>query len=73
MQNASGGVQQTVLTPQVVIGGVVAKVLFSGLAPGFPGLYQVNVQVPGGVASGAQTLNVSVNGLRSNDVKIQIK
>jgi uncharacterized protein (TIGR03437 family) len=73
LQNAAGGLQQTVLVPEVVIGGVVAKVLFSGLAPGFPGLYQVNVQVPGGVASGVQALNVAVNGIRSNDVKIRIK
>jgi uncharacterized protein len=33
----------TRLTPTVTVNGVNAEVLYSGLAPGFPGLYQVNV------------------------------
>jgi uncharacterized protein (TIGR03437 family) len=43
---------ETPTTPVVTIGGVPAKVLFSGLAPGYPGEYQVDVTVPTGVASG---------------------
>ncbi|HEY4088535.1 MAG TPA: hypothetical protein VGM43_21540 [Bryobacteraceae bacterium] len=34
---------RTVSTPLVRIGGVQAQVLFSGLAPGLPGVYQLNV------------------------------
>lgn len=36
----------TLLPPTVNIGGVAAQVVFSGLSPGFIGLYQVNVRVP---------------------------
>jgi len=43
---------ETPTQPTVTIGGVPAKVLYSGLAPGFPGEYQLDVQVPTGVASG---------------------
>jgi uncharacterized protein (TIGR03437 family) len=38
--------------PVVTIGGVNAPVTFSGLAPGFVGLYQVNVQVPANTPKG---------------------
>lgn len=37
---------RTVLAPAVAIGGVFAEVLYSGLAPGFVGLYQLNARVP---------------------------
>ena len=37
---------RTVSLPMVNIGGIPAEVVYSGLAPGFVGLYQVNVEVP---------------------------
>jgi len=43
----------TVATPIVTIGGFNAPVLFSGIVPGYQGLYQVNVQIPAGVAPGS--------------------
>jgi uncharacterized protein (TIGR03437 family) len=43
---------KTVQTPTVTVGGVATPVQFSGIAPGFSGLYQVNVQVPGGITPG---------------------
>lgn len=49
---------QTIQTPTVIIGGVPATVLYSGLAPGFVGLYQVNVQVP---AKGLADVTVPVS------------
>ncbi len=36
---------QTTTVPKVTFGGLPAQVLFSGLAPGFVGLYQVNALV----------------------------
>lgn len=36
----------TVATPVVTIGGINAEVVYSGLAPGFVGLYQVNAFIP---------------------------
>ena len=36
----------TVVSPTVTVGGVAAKVVFSGLAPGYNGLYQVDFQIP---------------------------
>jgi uncharacterized protein (TIGR03437 family) len=41
-----------VTTPSVRIGGISVAVSFAGLAPGFAGLYQVNVQVPTNAPSG---------------------
>lgn len=38
---------------KVTIGGVSIPASFAGLTPTFAGLYQVNIQVPDGVASGS--------------------
>jgi uncharacterized protein (TIGR03437 family) len=51
------------------IGGESAQVTFAGLAPGFVGLYQVNVRVPQ-VAAGNQAVVVSVNSVSSNSAGI---
>jgi len=42
----SGSLNQVSDQVEVFIGEQAAKVLFAGLAPGFPGVYQVNVRVP---------------------------
>ena len=50
---ASGNpLYETVEKPTVTIGGKPAKVLFSGIAPGYAGLYQVDVQIPANVSTG---------------------
>jgi uncharacterized protein (TIGR03437 family) len=43
---------ETPTLPTVTIGGVPATVIYSVLAPGYPGDYQVAVKVPTGVARG---------------------
>jgi uncharacterized protein (TIGR03437 family) len=58
--------------PTVAIGGLPAAVQFSGLAPGFVGLWQVNATVPAGVTPGANvSLTIALNGL-SNAVTIAV-
>ena len=60
--------------PSVSVGGIAAKVIFSGLAPGYIGLYQVNAEVPDGVASGdAIPVVISMNGINSNTVTIAVQ
>lgn len=68
----SAAFQQTITTPQVLIGGVAARVLFSGLSPQFPGVYQVNASVPEGAPAGVQALSIVVDGARSNEVKVRL-
>jgi uncharacterized protein (TIGR03437 family) len=59
------GVGATVLTntvsqPVVLVGGMQGTVGFSGLAPGFPGLYQMNVTLPA-FPSGQGTLPLAIS------------
>jgi uncharacterized protein (TIGR03437 family) len=49
----------TVNTPGVTIDGTPLNVVFSGLAPGFVGLYQINAQVPMTLTS---AVSISVTG-----------
>ena len=53
---------------QVLIDGVRGEVQYAGLAPGFAGLYQVNVKLPAG--TGGLKLKLNVGGIDSNQVTI---
>jgi len=64
---------ETWLKPTVLIGGVPAQVLFSGYAPGFLGLYQVNVVIPDGAPAGAARLEVLVEGVPSQPSLILLR
>ncbi|MGD0775055.1 MAG: hypothetical protein ABSC05_19745, partial [Candidatus Solibacter sp.] len=65
---------ETKMPPTVMIGAVPASVLFSGLAPTFVGLYQINVQVPAGVPFGDTVpLIVSIGGATANAVTIAVQ
>ena len=57
----------------VNIAGIAAQVTFSGLAPGFVGLYQVNVQVPAGVPAGTQEVELIINGVPGNTITIAVQ
>jgi len=43
------------------IGGAAALVHFAGAAPGYPGLYQINIEVPATAPSGTDTLLIYAN------------
>ena len=65
---------RTTTTPTITIGGIPAVVSFSGLVPGTVGEYQVNAQVPVGVAPGpAVPVVLSIGGATSNSVTIAAK
>jgi uncharacterized protein (TIGR03437 family) len=58
----------------ITVGSAPARVLFSGLAPGFVGLYQINFEVPVGSTLGdAVTLNVTVANASSNPVVLPVR
>jgi uncharacterized protein (TIGR03437 family) len=59
--------------PTVTIGGVAAQVTFSGLAPGYVGLYQVNAVVPSNAPTGNQPLVVSIGGIASQAANLPIQ
>jgi uncharacterized protein (TIGR03437 family) len=49
---SSGEFLETVWRPTVLVNGRPGQVLFSGLAPGWVGLYQINVLLPPDVLPG---------------------
>lgn len=59
----AGQLANTIARPTVFIGGVPAGVFFSGMTPQFPGVNQLNIQIPAGVSTGASIpLQIQVGG-----------
>ena len=57
-----------------MLGGTPAPVLFSGLAPGFAGVCQVNLSVPSLAPTGDEIpLTLAVEGVTSNQVNVAIR
>lgn len=48
----------TVITPEVLVGTAAAQILFSGLAPGLAGVYQINIAVPTVLSPNAYQLTI---------------
>ncbi len=64
----------TVAQPTVTMGAKTARVLFSGLAPGFVGLWQINAEVPQDVSPGpAVPMSITAGGVASNTVTIAVQ
>src|SRR5262249_40745581 len=58
----------------VAIGSAFGTIQYSGLAPGFVGLWQINVTIPSGIATGnAVPIRVVIDGTASNLVTIAVK
>jgi uncharacterized protein (TIGR03437 family) len=65
---------QTTATPTVTTGGAPATVLFSGLAPGAIGEYQVDALVPAASSKGAAVpVIIAIGGATSNTVTIAVQ
>ena len=67
------GKELTMANPTVTVGGAPASVSFSGLAPGFVGLYQINVEIPKGLAAKNQPVVVNIGGASSKPVLLPVK
>lgn len=65
---------QTRLPVRVELGNTLLTPSYAGLAPGFAGLYQVNVQIPSSLLSGTYPLTVIVGtGSRSNAASLMVR
>jgi adhesin/invasin len=54
------------------VGGQPATVIFAGLAPGFAGLYQVNLIVPQ-LAPGSYPVQIAAGSVTSNQATITVR
>ncbi len=59
--------------PTATVGSQQATVLFSGLAPFFVGLNQLNITIPSGAPTGVQPLIVTSNGVAANTVNVPVQ
>jgi uncharacterized protein (TIGR03437 family) len=55
------------------VGGQAAQLLYLGLTPGFVGLGQANVVVPGGAAPGDAELTLVIGSRESNRPLLRIR
>ena len=67
--DANDGQLHTTPTPPVVmVGGVPAQVVFSGMSPQFVGVYQLNIIIAAGTPTGdAVPLQIQMNGITTTD------
>jgi uncharacterized protein (TIGR03437 family) len=71
---ATEPLNRTVQRPRVFFDIYEAEVLYSGLAPGFAGLYQVNARVPTRVSPASNLpVSLTVGGAASNRVTIPVQ
>ena len=64
---------RTLTVPSVMIGGRAAEVLFSGVAPDFVGVYQVNFRAPEDLPPGDHDIVVTANGVASRQATVLVR
>ncbi len=69
----SSPLANTRVVPEVRIGGRPAHVDFSGLAPTFAGLYQINAVIPGDAPSGLQPVEIIMEGITSKTAFLPVE
>jgi len=63
--NSLDKLRNTLVKPIVMVGGVTAEVLFSGLSPQFVGVNQVNIVVPNVPAGASVPIQMQIGGMTS--------
>ncbi|MBI2816755.1 MAG: hypothetical protein HYX72_07430 [Acidobacteria bacterium] len=65
---------RTIQIPRLFFDRFEGQVLYSGLAPGFAGVYQLNVVVPANVAPAANvSVSLSIGGVTSKGVAVSVQ
>lgn len=75
MPPPSGTLSRTLRTPRVFIAGESAEVIFSGMSPEFPGLWQINVRIPesASIAKQVPVFLIGDDGAVSNAVTLWVE
>jgi uncharacterized protein (TIGR03437 family) len=73
VEDGAAGLATSSLVPRVFFGAEPAEVLYSGLQPSFPGLWQINARVPDTAPSGQTPVFVALGSSLSNPVTIVVK
>jgi uncharacterized protein (TIGR03437 family) len=68
----AGPLAETLLKPEVTLGGVPLAVLYAGLAPGQVGVYQINARVPGKPPLGMEVPLVIAQGEASTTLPVRV-
>jgi uncharacterized protein (TIGR03437 family) len=71
-QNSLDKLRTTLVTPQILIGGVSAQVGFSGLSPQFVGVNQINVTVPEVAAGNTVPFQIVLGGITTTGTTIAV-
>jgi uncharacterized protein (TIGR03437 family) len=70
----AGGLQYASIQPQVTVAGQTCNIQFAGLSPQFPGVDQINCQIPMGLGSNAAAqVIVTSNGRASNTATLVLQ